>query len=117
MAFADPIANVTLATVAQTLPRISSIGQRSSYRKADGSLLYTLSHQSNKTRVRSMMRADEFIDVNADLILEQLGVYFVIDRPLTGFTQTQVVDLSACLIGTLTASSNAALIKLFGGES
>jgi hypothetical protein len=64
-----------------------------------------------------MARLDEFLDVNSDLTLEQLGVYLVIDRPLTGFTQTQVKDLVTCLTGMLTASSNAAIDKLFGLES
>jgi hypothetical protein len=117
MAFTDPLPNVTLATVAQTLPRTSSLGTKSLYRKADGSLLYTLSHQPNKLRVRSMARLDQFLDVNSDLILENQAWYLVNDRPLTGFTQQQVLDLGLCLLGSMTGSSNAAFGKIFGLET
>lgn len=117
MAFADPLANITLATVAQTLPRVTTSGQRSTYRKTDGSLVGTISHQTNKTRVRSMARIDQFLDVNSDLVLENLGVYLVIDRPITGFSQTQIKDLITCVTDWMTASSKAAMDKLYGLES
>jgi len=117
MAFADPPPNVTLATVAQTLPRVSSSGNKSVYRKIDGSLVGTISHQQKGGNVRSLLRLDQFLDTNADLKLENLAVYLVIDRPVTGFTQAQVRDLTTCLTGWLTASSNAAIDKLFGLEN
>lgn len=116
MAFADPMA-ITLATVAQSLPRISSGLAKSVYRKTDGSLLYTVSHQQNKLRTRSVACLDHVIDVNADLLPENLDVHVVIDRPVVGFTQTQVIDLATCLFSSLTASSNAGLIKMFGLET
>lgn len=119
MAFADPVPNVTLATVSQTLGRISSRDMKSVYRKTDGSLIETISHEINpKTqRVRSMIRLDQYLDVNADLKLENQGVYLVSDRPITGFSQAQVVDLIVCLADQLKASTNAAAIKLFGLEN
>lgn len=118
MGFADPIPNVTLSGAAQTLGRISTVGSKSIYRKTDGSLLYTVSHQNaNKQRVRSMARLDQNIDINADLVLENMNAYVVVDRPVAGFTQTQYIDLVTCLFGSLTASTNAGLIKLFGLET
>lgn len=116
--FADPLASVTYATVAQTLPRVSTSGSKSVYRKSDGSLIMTLSHQSSKNRVRSMARLDRNIDTDANSILDTgCGVYLVIDRPVTGFSETDVVDQVTCLVGTLTASTNAGLKKLYAQES
>lgn len=120
MSFADPLANVTLATVAQTLPRTISVGQKTTYRKSDGTLIATVSHQATKginPRVRSMLRLDQFLDTNSDLILEDLGVYIVIDRPLSGFTAAQVKDLVTCLTDLLQASSKAAVDKLYNQET
>jgi hypothetical protein len=115
--FADPIANVTYNSVAQTLPRISTNGLKSVYRSADGSLIITISHSTSRLRTRSMIRIDRNIDVNADTVLETYGVYTVIDRPVSGFSSTDVVNLVTCLTGLLTASTNAAITKLYGQES
>jgi len=115
--FADPIANVTYATVAQTLPRISTTGNKSLYRKADGSLAITTSHQSSKNRIRSMLRIDRNVDVNADNVLETYGAYIVLDRPVSGFSQTDVENLITCLTDLLQASSKAAIGKLYAQES
>lgn len=116
--FADPIASVTYATVAQTLPRISTNGSKSVYRKSDGSLVITLSHQTARNRVRSMARLDRNIDTDANSVLDSnCAVYLVIDRPVTGFSETDVVNQSECLFGALTASTNAGLKKLYAQES
>jgi hypothetical protein len=116
--FADPIADITYATVAQTLPRVSTSGSKSVYRKNDGSLVITISHSNTgKNRIRSMARLDRNVDVNADSILENVGVYLVIDRPTSGFSETDVVNQVTCLTGFLTASTNAAIKKLNATES
>lgn len=114
--FADPIADVTLATVAQTLPRISQTGQKSVYRKNDGSLVETISHSNSGDRTRSMIRLDRFVDLNTDGVNERLSVYLVIDKSV-GFSETDVVNLTTCLTGQLVASTNAAIKKLNGQES
>lgn len=115
--FADPIANVTYNSVAQTLPRTSTQGNKSVYRKSDGSLVATISHQSSKNRIRSMLRLDRNIDVNSDNVLETYGAYVVLDRPVSGFSETDVINLVTALTGLLTASSNAAITKLYSQES
>jgi hypothetical protein len=112
MAFADPVADVTYATVAQTLPRISTSGSLSKYRKSDGSLVMTISHQTNRNRIRSMVRLDRNADTNADGILESYGAYLVLDRPTSGFAEADVVNLVTALTGFLTASTNAAIKKI-----
>ncbi len=115
--FADPIANVTYATVAQTLPRTSTVGNKSTYRKSDGSLVATISHQTNKLRVRSMFRLDRNIDTNADGVLETYGAYLVLDRPVSGFSLTDCENLITCLTDLLQASTKAAIGKLYAQET
>lgn len=116
--FADPIANITYNGVAQTLPRISTTGTKSIYRSADGSLVLTISHTNlGNARVRSLYRLDRFVDINADNILEQETVYTVRERPISGFTETDAINLSTCVFNSLTASTNAGIKKLNGQET
>jgi hypothetical protein len=122
MSFADPLPSVSLNAVVQTLPRISTNGQKSVYRQdaidaTHPNLVSTISHTPSSTKVRSMFRLDQYVDVNADGKLELLGCWVALDRPLTGFTATQQKDLILALIGALTANSNAGIIKLVAQES
>lgn len=116
--FADPIANVTYNSVAQTLPRISTSGSRSVYRSADGSLIITVSHQTTRDgRIRSMYRLDRNVDVNADNVLETESCHVVLERPASGFSETDSINLVTCLAGSLTASTNAGIKKIHGMET
>lgn len=116
--FADPIANVTYNAVAQTMPRVSQSGQKSVYRKSDGSLVITVSHQvTGANKVRSMFRIDRNVDVNSDLVLDTESGYVVLERPLLGFTETDAINLLTCLFGALTGGSNDGIKKLNGQES
>lgn len=115
--FADPIANITYATVAQTLPRTNTSGGKSTYRKSDGSLVLTISHQQSAKRIRSMYRLDRNIDANTDGVYETCGVYIVVDRPVSGFAEADVVNQVTCLTDSLVASTNAGIKKLYGTES
>jgi hypothetical protein len=76
-----------------------------------------ISHQKSKGRVRSLARLDQ-IAVAADPITAEnksvdLGVYLVIDRPDWGFTQLQVEQLVAALVGFHTTGN---VDKLFATE-
>lgn len=116
--FADPIANITYNGVAQTLPRVSTSGTKSVYRAADGSLILTVSHSTLPSgRVRSLYRLDRFVDTNSDGVLEQNTHYYVHEKPVSGFTETDVVNAATCLFGSLTAGTNAGIKKLNGLES
>jgi hypothetical protein len=116
--FADPIPNITYNSVAQTLNRISNVGQKSIYQTVDGSLVLTISHQkSGAGKLRSVMRLDRHVDVNADLVLETESVYIVRERPLSGFTETDAINAITCLCNALTAGTNAGIKKLNAQES
>jgi len=115
--FADPQV-VTVNAVAQSMPKVSTTGLSSTYAKADGTFKFTISHSESKDRIRSMARIDQRAVVADPLTAvndyETLSFYFVIDRPLYGFTQTQVDQLIA---GVKTWLDTTASGKMFGRES
>lgn len=115
--FADP-QSITVNAVAQSMPRISSTGTKSTYRKSDGTYQLTISHSESNNRVRSMARVDNKAIVTNPLDstndFDTLSFYVVVDRPVFGFTQTQVDQLIA---GFKTWLDSAAITKLFAQES
>jgi len=116
--FSDP-QSLTVATVAQSMPRIETSGQKSTYQKADQTFTFQISHQATSgNRVRSMVRVDQRAVVPDPLTsvndYENLGVYLVIDRPLAGFSSTQVNDVVQALKTWL---DSTAVGKLYGRES
>jgi hypothetical protein len=117
VAFTDP-QSVTVNAVAQSMPRVESNGQKSVYRKADGTFTLTISHQQSKGRIRSTARIDQRAVVPDPLTAvndyETLTFYFVIDRPDVGFTDTQVNQLKTGLASWLSDANGS---KLFGLES
>jgi len=115
--FTDP-QSITVDSVAQSMPRISSNGPQSIYVKADETYKMTISHTKPKGRIRSMVRVD-FRSIVADPLTsendyENLGVYLVIDRPEVGFTSTQVVNL---ITGLKTWLDSTAIGKVYGQET
>jgi hypothetical protein len=115
--FTDPEV-VTVNAVAKSMPRVSSKDNSSIYQLADGTFKLTLSHTPTKDRIRSMGRIDQR-KVVADPLTsvndyETLSFYFVIDRPIYGFSSTEVEQLVA---GLKTWLDNTAIDKLYGLES
>jgi len=120
MAFSDPQV-VTIATVANTLPRTGSGVSSGSFSKDDGNVKLSVSHAYGK-RTRRTIRLDHSKIAPDPLIAAQnikfsMSAYLVVDVPVTGYTvaeQKQIVD---ALAAYLTASSGSATTKLLGGES
>jgi hypothetical protein len=111
--------SVTVNSVAQSMPRVSSDGRKSVYQKSDQSFTMTVSHSpSGSDRVRSLVRLDQRAIVPDPLTsvndFENLSVQLVIDRPLAGFTSTQVEQLITGFKAWLDAT---AIGKLYGQES
>lgn len=115
--FTDP-QSVTVNAVAQSMPRVSSVGQKATYQKADQTFTLTLSHTPTKDRIRSMARIDQRAIVPDPLTAvndwETLSFYCVIDRPAVGFSSAQVEQLIA---GIKTWLDATAIGKLYGQES
>jgi hypothetical protein len=118
MAFTDP-QTITVATVAQTMPRIETNGQKSVYQKADQTFTFTISHQNAPgNRVRSLTKFEEKAVVPDPLTsvndYEHASIQLVIDRPLAGFSQTRIDQLVQGFKSWLTTT---AVGQLYGRES
>jgi hypothetical protein len=116
--FADP-QSVTVNSVAQSMPRITSTGLSAVYQKSDLSFKLTISHTPTKDdRIRSMVRIDQRAIVTNPLDssndYDTLSFYCVIDRPSYGFTTAQTEQLVAGLQAWLTSGN---VDKLLGTES
>lgn len=115
--FSDP-QSITVNSVAQSMPRISTGGTKSTYQKNDQTYTLNISHTKSNGRVRSMARVDHRAVVADPLTsvndYETLGVYLVIDRPEQGFSST-VVD--QVITGFKSWLDSTAVGKLYGQES
>ena len=116
--FSEPI-SITVNAVAQSMPRTSNIGQKSTYEKSDGTFNLTIEHIKTKSdRIRSVARFEQRAIVPDPLTAvndwENMAVSIVIDRPKVGFTAAQLDQLLTGFRAWLvTATSD----KLYGGES
>lgn len=120
MAFADP-QSVTIATVAQSLPRVGSNDTHSIYRKDDSTVKLTIEHRPGKTRTQSRIRLD-FTKIAADPLMagvnREVGTTWQLlnDRPNVGLTAAEIKDVGMALVAYANASTGANLTKLLGGE-
>jgi len=121
MAFPDPI-TVTVNAIAKTLARISSAVNAGTFSKDDGNYVMNVSHQYGKGRTRHFARltaskiaADPLI--SAQNIKYSMTSSIILDVPITGYSVAEQVLEVAGFCAWLTASSNANLTKLLGGEN
>ena len=125
MALADPM-SITLNSVAVSLPKTSMVESRSVYTKDDGTVSLSVSHQDvgkgNTAKKRTVIRLDT-VDIAADPLVAGINreapfeVYCVIVRPKVGITLAAQKDKVKGLLTAVTASSDAVLTKILGGES
>lgn len=120
MSYADP-QTVTINSVAQTLPRISSGLNSGVFQKDDTTVKLSVNH-SYGSRTRRQLRLD-FSKIAADPLIASTNVrlsmsaYLVVDLPPTGFTVTEAKQVVDALTAYLTASSGARATQLLGGEN
>lgn len=120
MAFADP-QSVTIATVANPLPRTASGPNTGAFTKDDGTVKLSVSHSYGK-RTRRTARLDHSKIAPDPLIAStnikfSMSAYIVVDVPVTGYTiaeQKQIID---GLTKWLTDTSGSNATKLLGGEN
>lgn len=123
MALSDP-QTITVNGVAKTLNRISQSTDdrkgivKTVYRTADRAFTLTVSHTTSGDRVRSMARLDQVVAAADPLSAEMREIvltdYHVVDRPLVGFTTTQVQQQ---VTGFQTWHTSTVVDKMYGGES
>jgi len=116
--FTDPI-TITVNGVAKTLSKISSEGTSSTYATPDEEYLYKISHQvTNAGRVRSTLELTQKKVVTNPLDstndYDTVLFRYLIDRPLFGWSATELDYVKAGLAAWLTTAN---LTKLFGKES
>lgn len=118
--FSDP-QSVTIGGVATSLPRVGSgIGQ-GVFQTSDSAVTLNISHSYGKRNRRTAKLTTKLLA--ADPITPSNNVpvsgsfYVVADFPVQGITPDQQKDLAAALAVWLTASTNANLVKLIGGEA
>lgn len=120
MSLPDPN-SITISGATTSLPRTSVDEDKSKYTSADGLILLTASHDYGK-RIRRMVRLD-VSKLTADPFKPSenvkvgMSVYTVFDLPPAGFTNAEALAIWVGYNTNLTATSNAAITKLLGGES
>jgi len=110
--------SITISGVAKSMPKILAQGLKSVYQSNDKAYTLTISHQESGKKVRTLVRFD-LRAVKADPLTsannwETLSFQTVIDRPLTGFS---VTDLTDHITGFKTWFDNTLVGKLYGEES
>jgi hypothetical protein len=122
VAFADP-QSVTIGTTpgAVSLPRVntgSNVGKFTNYDSKVDLEVSTAYGKRNRHVARLNYRkvvTDPLVATTN--VLASGTVTLTIDVPPTGFSATEQKELAKALIGHLTASTDAALIKLIAGEN
>lgn len=123
MALTDP-QSITITGVngglANSLPRVASEKNSSTYQSADGNIKLTLSHAYGR-RNRRVLRID-FKKIASDVFTAQnaeysTSIYMVVDAPPTGFTNTELKNIIDGWRTMMAASTDAQINKLLGGES
>jgi hypothetical protein len=106
--------SITYDTVAEDYIRIFSEGKSSTYRTADGTKEFIVSHQESGKRTRRMVRIN-LTEIAADPLTaenayQKAGAYLVIDEPAFGFDDTDLDNLVDALIGWLTTANIAEVL-------
>lgn len=120
MAFTDP-QSITISGVTTPLPRVSTGNGNSSYQSADG--LITLAASSTYgRRTRRVLRvdhskltADPFIPAQNTKV--SMSNYMVFDLPPAGYSNADALAVYVGFKTLFTATSDALISKLLGGES
>lgn len=122
MALTDP-QTITISATPYTLPRTYSEGNESAYTSSDGLIKLSLNHTLVKQgRTRHLLRLDHS-KITSDPFKPTVNVkvgtamYMVFDVPPAGYTNTEITAVYTGWKTLFTASSDALITKLLGGES
>jgi len=120
MAFTDP-QSITISGTTIPLPRVNVGNNGSEYMSADG-LVKLAANSAYGRRNRRVLRIDHS-KVSADPYLPAQNVkvsmsnYIVFDVPVVGYTAAEQLAVYAGFKAAYTATSDALITKLLGGES
>ena len=120
MAFSDP-QSVTISGTAMSLPRVNVGNNGSEYLSSDGLVKLSASNSYGK-RTRRVLRLDH-AKITADPYIPaqnakvSMSNYIVFDVPVVGYTNAEALAVYAGFKAAFTATSDALITKLLGGES
>lgn len=120
MAITDP-QSITVSAVTSSLPRTNTGNNKSEYTSPDGLIKLSASHAYGR-RTRRVLRLD-FSKVAADLYIPEqsrllsMSNYIVWDLPAQGFTNAEALAVYTGFKTLYTASSDALVSKILGGEN
>lgn len=120
MSFTDP-QSITISGSTIALPRVSTGRLSSEYASGDG-LVSLKASSSLGNRTRRVLRLDH-AKIAADVFVPDQNVrrsmscYMVFDLPAYGYTNTEALAVYTGFKGAFTATSDALITKLLGGES
>lgn len=120
MAFSDP-QSITISAVTTPLPRTSVQANASEYTSADGLIKLSASSTYGR-RSRRVLRVDHS-KITSDPFLPaqntkvSMSNYIVFDIPPVGYTNTEALAVYTGFKTLFTATSDALITKLLGGES
>lgn len=121
MAFSDP-QSITISGTPVSLPRVSSGENSGKFSSSDGLVDLLASHSYNKSRIRRVLRLDHS-KVTADPFVPaqnrevSMSTYMVFDVPNVGYANADIQAVYMGFKALYTASSDALVTKLLGGES
>lgn len=120
MAFTDP-QSITISGTPISLPRVSSGQNSSKYSSADGLVDLSASHAYGR-RTRRVLRVDHSKITSDPFIPAQnaevsMSCYMVFDLPVVGYSNVDAKAVYDGFKALYTASSDALVTKLLGGES
>lgn len=122
MAYADP-QSVTIGTVpgAVSLPRVFPGSQTGVFSNYDSKTeLQVQTTYGKRTRHVARLNFSKVVTdplISTTNVLASGGVSVTIDVPPSGFSAAEQKDLAKALLTWLTASTDAALVKLIAGEN
>jgi len=120
MAFSDP-QSVDIGAGAVSLPRTGSGIGTGSFTSADGTLSMLVRNSYGKTYRRNVsIIIKKYASDPTNPALNkpvQATVNITVDQPIQGFTAAELKTAVTGIFANLTASTNANLIKLLGGEN
>lgn len=122
MALADP-QTITISGTTTPLPRTFSEGSESAYVSADGLWKLSINHNLVKQgRRRHLLRFDHSKMTSdpykpAENVAVSLATYIVFDVPPAGYTNTEILAVYTGFKTLFTASTDALVTKVIGGES
>jgi len=120
MALTDP-QSITISGTTTSLPRVSSGDGNSEYQSSDGliELVLANSYGNRNRRVirvnHSKLTSDPFIPAQNTKV--SMSNYMVFDLPPAGYTNAEALAVYVGFKTLFTASSDAVITKLLGGES